>query len=260
MSENYWAKRTARAQDRITQKNVRQVEKQLAAYYSTTMEGVIKDFEATYNRLLNDAATGRKPTPADLYKLDKYWRLQGQMRKELEKLGHRKAALMSKAFETNYFEVYYSYALRGKEAYSTLDISAVQQMINSIWCADGKTWSSRIWTDTAKLQEALNNALIECVAAGKKTSDLKKLLQDQFGVSYNRADALVRTEMAHIQTQAAQQRYKDYGIKRVEVFVDEDERTCPICAKHEGEKYNINDTMPVPFHPRCRCCMVPVIE
>jgi len=79
-------------------------------------------------------------------------------------------------------------------------------------------------------------------------------------VSFNRADALVRTEMAHIQTQAAQQRYKDYGIKQVEVFVDEDEKTCEVCAAEEGKRYNINDVMPVPFHPRCRCCMVPVID
>jgi hypothetical protein len=46
----------------------------------------------------------------------------------------------------------------------------------------------------------------------------------------------------------------------MEVWVDEDERTCPICAKHEGERVNVNENMPVPFHPNCRCCMVPVIE
>ena len=46
----------------------------------------------------------------------------------------------------------------------------------------------------------------------------------------------------------------------MEVWVDEDERTCPICAKHEGERYLVTDTMPIPFHPRCRCCMIPVIK
>lgn len=260
MANNYWAKRVARAQDKLSDKNIKQVEKQLAKYYADTMEGVIKEFEATYEKLQNTMEAGRAPTPADLYKLDKYWKLQGQMRLKLEKLGNRQAVLMSKAFETNYFEVYYSFALQGKQTFSTLDEAAVHQMINSIWCADGKNWSSRIWGNTERLQQALNDKLIECVAAGKKTTELKKLLQEQFGVSYNRADALVRTEMAHIQTQAAQQRYKDYGIKQVEVFVDEDERTCPICAKHEGERYNVNDKMPVPFHTRCRCCMVPVIE
>ena len=257
---NYWDKRIAKAQDTLTQKNIKDVEKQLIKYYKTTMEGVINDFEATYNKLQLKVEAGKEPTPADLYKLDKYWKLQGQLTRELEKLGYKQAALMSKRFEANYFEVYYSIALPGKQAYTTLDVDGVRQMIKSVWCADGKNWSARIWNNTARLQEALNTSLIECVASGKTTSQLKQLLQEQFNVSFNRADALVRTEMAHIQTQAAQQRYKDYGIEEVEVFVDEDERTCPVCAAEEGKRYKINERMPVPFHTRCRCCMVPVIK
>lgn len=257
---NYWAKRIAKSQDRITQKNIRQVERQLRKYYATTMERVIDEFEATYTKLLSTMADGKAPTPADLYKLDKYWKLQASIAKELEKLGNRQAKALSKTFETNYFEVYYSFALDGGKAFSTLDTAAVSQMINAIWVADGKSWSQRVWDNTSKLQAALNDNLIECVAAGKKTTQLKKLLQEQFNVSYNRADALVRTELAHIQTQAAQKRYKDYGIEMVEVFVDEDEKTCEVCAAHEGERYAVNAVMPVPFHPRCRCCMVPVID
>ena len=133
-------------------------------------------------------------------------------------------------------------------------------MINSIWCADGKSWSQRVWDNTELLADALNEEMIHCVAAGKKTTELKHLLQERFNVSYHNADMLVRTEMAHIQTHAAQKRYQDYGIQEVEVFVDEDEKTCPVCAKHEGERYLINAQMPIPFHPRCRCCVIPVIE
>lgn len=256
---NYWAKRVAQAQTRLTNKNIRATQKQLRQYYATTMEHVISGFEATYNKLLLTVEQGREPTPADLYKLDKYWQLQNQLRVELQKLGDKQAAALSKQFYIQWFDIYYSFALQGQTAYNTLDTAAVNQMLNAVWCADGKTWSSRIWTNTDKLQQALNDSLIECVAAGRKTTQLKQILQAQFDVSYNRADALVRTEMAHIQTQAAQQRYKDYGIEEVEVFVDEDEKTCPICSKHEGEVYSVNDTMPIPFHPRCRCCVIPKV-
>ena len=258
---NYWAERIAKAQNLITSRGIKQTEKQLKKYYRRTMDGVIADFEATYDKLFNRMwEQGKEPTPADLYKLDKYWKLQAQLREELTRLGDRQAKTLSKAFETNYFEVYYSFALEGRTTYNTLDTQAVNQMINSIWCADGKTWSQRIWQNITQLQDTLNNSLIECVAAGKKTTDLKKQLQERFNVSYNKADMLVRTEMAHIQTQAAQQRYKDYGLEQVEVFVDEDERTCPICSKHEGERHFVNEKMPIPFHPRCRCCVVPVID
>lgn len=260
MSNQYWAKRVANSQNKLTSKNIRDTEKQLVKYYKRTMESVISSFEATYEKLQNEVEQGRKPTPADLYKLDKYWQLQGQLRQELQRLGDKQSVLFSKNFETHFFDIYHSFAMEGTDAFYTLDVNGARQLLKDIWCADGKNWSQRIWQNTDKLQQALNDSLIECIASGKKTTELKNLLQEQFNVSYNRADALVRTELAHIQTQAAAQRYKDYGIQQVEVFVDEDERTCPICSKHEGERYNVNDVMPVPFHPRCRCCMVPVIE
>lgn len=57
--------------------------------------------------------------------------------------------------------------------------------------------------EATKHSDTLNEHLIHCVATGKTPGELKKLLQEDFGVSYGRADSLVRTELAHIQTQAA---------------------------------------------------------
>ena len=256
----YWRKRMAQSQDKLTRKNIKEIEKQLIKYYGVSMKSVIDEFENTYNKLLLTVGDGKEPTPADLYKLDKYWKLQGELRQQLRKLGDKQISAMSKAFEIQFFDIYYSINIEGFEAFTTIDETLAHQLINAIWCADGKSWSERIWKNTDLLLDALNDGLIECVLTGKKPTQLKKLLQEKFEVSYSRADAIVRTEMAHIQTQSAQQRYKDYGIQEVEVFVDEDERTCPICAKHEGERYNINAQMPIPFHPRCRCCVIPVVE
>lgn len=260
MSNNYWGERIAKAQDAISRKNTKQIEKQMKKYYGDAMKRTIADFERVYDKVMRAQAEGKEITPAWLYQLDTYWQSQAQLKRELQRLGDKQIAALSTAFETNYFEVYYSIAMPSGEAFSTIDTATVKQLINQIWCADGKSWSSRVWGNTDKLAETLNEQLIHCVTTGKKTTELKNLLQERFAVSYNNADMITRTEIAHIQTQAAQQRYRDYGIEQVEVLVDKDERTCPICAKHEGEKYFINDRMPVPFHPRCRCCMVPVIE
>ena len=260
MKLDYWSKRTAKAQDALTRKNVKEVEKQLSKYYSQTMRNCISQFEATYNKLLATVEKGKEPTPADLYKLDTYWQLQNQLRQELLKLGNRQEALYSRAFVEQFQSIYNALAMPSDDSFSTLALDTVEQMIREIWCADGQSWSSRIWKNTDILAGELNDSLIDCVLAGKTTRQLKNILQERFGVSYNRADALVRTEMAHIQTQSAQKRYEDYGIKQVEVFVDEDEKTCPICSKHEGERFFITEKMPIPFHPRCRCCVIPVIE
>ena len=259
MAKEYWAERQARAQAAITEKGIAETEKQLIKYYKGTMRRVIGQFEKTYDKLLLTISDGRAPTPADLYKLNTYWEMQGQLQKELQKLGDKQAALFSKQFMDEWQNIYQSIAIKDDVFFSEIDRKAAERMINQIWCADGQTWSNRIWKNTQRLQQALNDNLIDCVVAGKRTTDLKNLLQEQFGVSYNRADSIVRTEMAHIQTQAAKQRYKDAGVTEVEVWADKDERRCEVCGKLHKKRFPANGAMPIPAHPRCRCCIIPVV-
>lgn len=256
---NYWQDRVAGAQTKLTEKSLKQIERQLRKYYKRATEQVIQDFEDTYNKLLATVEAGREPTPADLYKIDKYWKMQGQMKEELRKLGSRQIKALTEAFELNYFDVYYSIGLEGMEAFNTIDEAAVKQLINQIWVADGKSWSARIWENTEKLAQALNDELINCVVAGKPTSALKKVLQERFSVSYSAADSLARTELAHIQTQAAKQRYQDYGVREVQIWADADERRCEICGNLHKKIYPVGAAVPIPAHPRCRCCIVPVV-
>lgn len=257
---SYWQDRMARAQRELSEKSAQAIERQLRRYYQRAAKRAIADFEATYDKLLASIEKDNVPTPADLYKLDKYWKLQGQLKLELQKLGDRQIATLSKVFETNFFDIYYSFALESQSAYSTLDADTVKQVINQIWVADGKSWSQRIWDNTSQLADTLNDALVDCVINGKPTGYLKKVLMERFNVSYSRADALAQTELAHIQTEAAKKRYEDYGIAKVEIWADEDERRCDVCGKLHQKIYPVGAALPIPAHPRCRCCIVPVVE
>ena len=256
----YWAERNAKAQTILTEKNIKQLEKQVADYYANTIDFVIRDFELTYAKLLSTVEQGKQPTPADLYKLDKYWHLQAQLRKELDKLGNHQIKAMSNMFIREYKDIYDIISLPSGATYNQMPTDIIEQMINAIWCNDGKSWKERIWTNTSKLQEALNEGLIECLLGGKTTKDLKWRLRDEFGVSFGRADALVRTEMSHIQNQAARQRYLDAGCTEYEILADKDERQCEVCGKLHGKRVKMNETLPIPAHPRCRCSIIPVIE
>lgn len=256
----YWANRMAASQKKLTDKSVKQIEKQLAKYYAAAMKRSISDFEATYDKLLATVGEGKQPTPADLYRLDKYWQAQGQLRQELQKLGNKQIAALSKIFEINFFDVYYSIGVEGHTAFTTISTEGARQLINSIWAADGKNFSQRVWDNTARLLETLNDGLLDCVITGKKTSELKKVLQERFGVSYRRADTLARTELAHIQTEAAKRRYEDYGIGQVQFWADPDERTCPDCGKLHKKLYPVGAAVPLPLHPNCRCTLLPVID
>lgn len=257
---SYWADRMAKSQQNKTQKTAKQIDKQIREYYKTSAKNVIAEFEKVHNKVLLQQAEGKEITPALLYSMDSYWKMQSQLRDELNKLGEKQIAEMTREFERNFFEIYNSISLDGLKAFTTIDTQTVSQMINEIWCADGKSWSSRVWTNTEKLAETLNEELIQVVTTGKKTSELKKKLQERFGVSYNNADMIARTELAHIQTQAAQKRYEDYGVKEVEIWADEDERRCEVCGKLHQKKYPANAHIPIPAHPRCRCTIVPVVN
>ena len=250
----------AESQTKLTKKSIKQIERQLKKYYGAAMQQTIADFQTTYEKLLATIADGREATPADLYKLDTYWKMQGQLKRELLKLGEKQIAALSKVFEINFFDVYYSIAVEGLEAFNTIDTAGAIQLINSIWVADGKSWSARIWDNTNKLAETLNEELLNCVITGKKTSDLKRVLQERFNVSYSAADSLARTELAHVQTEAAKKRYEDYGIEKVQIWADADERRCEVCGKLHKKIYPVGAAIPIPAHPRCRCCIIPVVE
>lgn len=264
---NYWAQRQAKIQEELTNKNQKKIEKQLAKYYSTAAKKVIEDFESTYNKLLAQQAAGKQVTPADLYRMDRYWQMQGALRQELRKLGEKEVALLTKYFELSFFDIYYSINIEGMQAFSTINSAGAMQLINAIWCADGKSFSARIWENTERLAETLNEELVHTVVTGKKTTDLKNKLQERFGVSYSRADTLVRTELAHIQTVAAKSRYESYGLTQYEILGNDDDT----CGNHSVDCHNMDgktflySEMAIgvnapPFHPNCKCAIIPVIE
>lgn len=257
---NYWADRNRIAQNNVANKSIKATERQLKKYYKTTLKKTIADFEATYDKLLATMEAGREPTPADLYKLDKYWQMQGQLQAELQKMGDKSLELFTKRFTDTYKGVYESLSLPSEQGFSTIDTSLAEQMIKDVWCADGESWSEKLWKNTERLAETLNEELIDCVVTGRPTTELKKRLINRFNVSYYQADTLVRTEIAHIQTQSAQKRYKDAGLRRVQVWADKDERQCKECGKLHEKFYPIDAQMPVPAHPNCRCIIIPVIE
>lgn len=257
---NYWEDRLAESQSKLTTKNIKATEAQLKKYYKKAMEDVVGQFEKTYQHLLSSMDEGKEPTPADLYNLDKYWQMQAQLKTKLQKLGDSSYKLMSGQFENQYKTIYNSLSLPSGRAFNTITDENIKQMILQIWCADGKSWSDRIWTNTDKLQQALNDNLINCVLTGKKPTELKQMLMKDFNVSFNNADTIVRTEMARIQTQAAVQRYKDYGLDEVEILADKDERRCDVCGKLHGKRFKIGANLPIPAHPRCRCSVIPVLD
>ena len=271
---DYWRNRLLETQRKWTDKDIDIINKIINSYYRTAMINVIKEFEAVYDKVLAQAEDGKQITPADLYKLDKYYQMQAQLQDTLQKLGDRTCEVLAKKFGQEYKHIYSELgvdtegkkikASKSDKAFATIDAQGAKHIANQIWAADGKSWSERVWKNLGDLQRTLNEGLIDCVITGKKTTELKKKLMERFSVSYNRAETLVRTEMAHVETQAALDRYKSSGVEKVRIVVDPDERTCDVCAKWDDKIVDVSEAQTgkncPPFHPNCRCAVAPVVK
>ena len=271
---DYWKNRLFEAQKKWTDKDIDVINKILRHYYKIARENIVEDFEAVYDKVLAQAEEGKPITPADLYKLDKYYKMQAQLQDTLQKLGDRTCEVLANKFGQEYKHIYSELAIdkEGKtikastsdKKFSTIDEQGAKHIASQVWAADGKSWSERVWKNIGDLQRTLNEGLVDCVITGKKTTELKKKLMERFDVSYSRAETLVRTEMAHVETQAALDRYKSSGVEKVRIVVDPDEKTCKECSKWDDKIINITDihtgTNCPPFHPNCRCAIAPVVK
>ena len=247
-SKDYWTGRMMRAQ-RYTDQNIEELEKQYAKIYQNAHSEVQKQFQLLlYRKSHPEDSPKGKFTRTDLYNMERYKFAEAQLElivnKMSDELREKTKEFLQKEYETT------SKAFNSSSVmFHTIDERKLDTIINEVWCADGKNWSERIWTSEIKLKSKLQEVLMECVLKGYSASKASKILQEEFGVSRSNANRLARTELAHIETVAAQDRYKEYGITKWQVLVSEDEKTCPRCASMEGAIFPIDSTPPVPFHP-----------
>ncbi len=271
---DYWKDRMLDAQKKWTDKDIDAINKMLRHYFIVASNSAINEFVATYKKVLESVEEGKQVTPADLYKLDKYYQMNTQLEAVLKQLGDRTINVLQNKFAQEYKHIYSALAIDkddkavkaaiSDKAFSTIANESAKQVASQVWCTDGKSWSQRIWGNIEDLKQTLNDGLVECVVTGKKPTQLKQQLMERFNVSYNKAETLVRTEMAHVETQAALDRYKEHGRERIRIVVDEDERTCKQCAEWDNKiveiaNAHVGQNCP-PFHPRCRCTIAAVVE
>ena len=255
MANKYWADRQERELNIIASKTEAEINAKLDKYYMSVMKQVIADFEAVYNALLAQLANGEKPTVAKLYSLDKYWQMQAKLRNLCEQLGNKEVALLSKKFEDEWEAVYQATALPSDEAFIHVSESNAKAMIQTTWLADGKNFSTRVWNNVEKLITTLDEELVSVVTAGRSTNDLRKQLMERFNVSRSQANTLIRTEVSHIQTAAAEQRFKENGFEEyIYLGREEHELGCD-CKKLDGKRFRFDDPKAPrpPLHPNCRC-------
>lgn len=142
----------------------------------------------------------------------------------------------------------------GKNFYSIND-DIVRQFVGVPWC-NGENFSARIWNDTKKLAQYLNQDLAQGFARGDSYDKLVRNLRQRFG-RVNRKDAyrLIYTEGTFVMAESTMQPFKeDFTKYRTSPVLDG--KTCSICRNMRHEVFEISERQPgvnfPPFHPWCR--------
>lgn len=139
-----------------------------------------------------------------------------------------------------------------------LERTELDRLLNRDWVGDGKNWSYRVWGNKISLIDALNTTVKKGIREGWSVETMVNALAKKLGdVSRARLVALARTEAMHFINEAQRLTYLEAGVQHVEIMVAEDERTCEECVNREGEILPIGSPGLPPYHPRCRCTIVP---
>lgn len=252
-NSEYWEKRIANETWRI----YNSVEKQnadLLEMYDRADKSIRVELYA-----LMEKAESEDLTRTEAYKKAHLRELQKKIEKECEFLGdqiEKKAvARMTEAGQEVRKNVMESL---GVEDFDLLPKKTMEQMLRQPW--HGSFFQKRLWGDTGKLVKSLDDILVNGITQGKTATEMAVQLSNTMQKSFNTAHRLVRTETINAMNRASIRGYKDAGIKKVQWWAAEDERTCPECGKNHGATYDIGKEPNLPAHPGCRCTWIPVVS
>ena len=187
----YWQERLKQQQDTLYDKTLAQTQAQLRKQYTEALKKTLQDTERLYNTL----AAGGEIKVNDLYRYNRYFELKNNLNQQLKALGAREIEITNAQMLRMYDATQKLVGSTFDKAFAPLDATRAQSVLDSVWCADGKHWSARVWDNKQALQERIEKGLIDCVARGVPKDELIKVLKADFGVGFSNADRLVRTEL-----------------------------------------------------------------
>ncbi len=126
---------------------------------------------------------------------------------------------------------------------------------------DSKTFSERVWDNTANLAVKAEQAVNKVVTNGESTEKLSRKLKKEFNSGFYEASRVINTETARAVTAGQMKAYKNSGVvKKVMWDATLESNTCEHCSTKDGNRYEIDEAPYLPDHPNCRCCLIPVVD
>ncbi len=263
----YWQKRIDKEQDKLYNARLNDTNKGYVDIYKTTMNDIENDISKLYDKLIKVSPDGIVRN-IDLYTYNRYYELQAVINKKLRLLGQKEINIITDNMISMYNK---TSTIIGKnipqqlikQSFVRIPDDRVQQLLNYAWCNDGKNFSQRIWGNKALLQQRLEKGFTDSITRGLSKDEIVKQLQKDFGVGFNQADKIARTELTYIQNQATSDSYQKAGIKQYKFISAHDKRTSDMCEELDGKIFDFaNKQVGInfpPIHPHCRSTIIAVI-
>ena len=147
--------------------------------------------------------------------------------------------------------------------FNALNGNIASKFVGVNW-SNGKNFSERIWENTDKLSQYLNNDIATGFARGVNYRKLTDIIQKRYSkVTRNDAYRLIYTEGTYVMAESSMAPFED-DFEQYRVSTVGDSRVCPICRDLSSQVFNIKDRQPgvnfPPLHPWCRCTFTIEVE
>lgn len=294
---SYWQRRRARADARLGKaeqdvakraeafyrEELKRLEKEIAAFYAEFAEGQVDAYKAAFKKLSADdermlwedcdrfaaeypERAWMVPVRKGIYRLTRLEGLQQSARLGLAKATAKTEGLLKGHFEQVAREA--AKAVADTMGFDFYDDGAVRRFVGTKW-ADGKSFSERIWDNTAKLAEYVSGDMAKSLARGDSYAKLRDEIARRFvGQSVSNIMRVVQTEGTYVSRQVQGEEMRRAGFDAYYIDSVEDKHTCDTCRaiskrSHE-EPFRFEDAKPgenyPPLHPRCRCDVNPAVD
>lgn len=250
----YWEKRIA-AGTWKTYNSLEEKNRELLEFYVDASEQIKKELYLIAEKHSKDGVLSL----SEMHRKNRLTNLNQKFQDIIEDLGHKTEKSAKKNMQDGFKAVYKNTAVgMGDEDFSMPNKKLMEKLLNEPWRGD--SFSSRLWKNQKKLAVGLNDLLLTGLQQGKTATEIAVSLHNFMGQGFNECHRLVRTETMHYLNDATLRRYKDAGVEYVQIWAAEDERTCDECSKYHGKIYPIDKCPHVPFHPNCRCTIIPCFD
>ena len=253
-NREYWIKRAIQ-QDKKVQKDLKKLEKQLKKEFVEASKEIKKELAYFY-------ANNSNITEYEKYQLES---TLTALNKLLDNLYHSEEGMLNNRLIETYRNVYEDNIkdLGLESSFHTINEGLIREVIKTNW--SGLTFSEIIWDKhLPQMKNDLKQVLKVGLIRGDSLQDMARALNDKVNKGYSNALRLVHTETCWIQNKATIDSYKEADVKEYEFMAFLDKRTSARCRELDGKIFKINEATAgvniPPLHPRCRSCIIPVIN